>query len=176
MSEDQDEKRSIKILGNHNKYLIKKANKVKKREEKICVLPTISHHNQRNIINQIFMQEQCEKSELFIVEIQKKINGYKQQDKKKKIYDDEQIISTDETIEKLVISKLSCHYCRSNLFILYNNNLEKKQWTLDRINNDLCHSCDNTVICCLECNLKRRNTNKEKFEFTKKLKIIKNHD
>ena len=32
---------------------------------------------------------------------------------------------------------------------------------------------DNTVICCLECNLKKGTMNDEKFKFTKQLKITK---
>jgi hypothetical protein len=48
---------------------------------------------------------------------------------------------------------------------------ENKQWTLDRIDNNLGHNEDNVVIACLECNLKRRRTNQSKFLFTKQLKI-----
>ena len=50
---------------------------------------------------------------------------------------------------------------------------EPKQWTLDRIDNDKCHSKDNTVIACLKCNLDRRVTNIDKFKFTKQLNIMK---
>ena len=28
------------------------------------------------------------------------------------------------------------------------------QWTLDRIDNNIGHSKENVVICCLKCNLK----------------------
>ena len=66
-----------------------------------------------------------------------------------------------------MISKLSCHYCKCNLQILYNSTLEKKQWSLDRVDNDIGHNTDNVVISCLECNLQRRRTDMKKFEFTK---------
>jgi hypothetical protein len=48
-----------------------------------------------------------------------------------------------------------------------------KQWTLDRIDNDIGHNKNNLVIACLECNLKRKRTNKDKFMFTKNMKIIR---
>jgi hypothetical protein len=48
-----------------------------------------------------------------------------------------------------------------------------KQWTLDRIDNDIGHNKKNLVIACLECNLKRKRTNKDKFMFTKNMKITR---
>ncbi len=165
--------RTINILGTHNKYLIKRANKETKKTEKVSSVPIISHYKQQCIINQIFMEQECEYSTLFLSEIQKKINGYKQQDKKKGMYCENLIITKNQTIEKLMTSKLVCRYCKSHVCITYNNNLEKKQWTLDRIYNDIGHTRENVVICCLECNIKRGKTDMKKFEFTKSLKLIK---
>ena len=105
--------------------------------------------------------------------IAKKIAGYKSQDIKKEMYDKDQLITFDEVVEKLVASKLKCCYCSCQIMLIYKNVREPTQWTLDRKDNDLCHSCDNTVIACLKCNLQRRVTNVDKFEFTKKLKIQK---
>jgi hypothetical protein len=51
---------------------------------------------------------------------------------------------------------------------------EMQQWTLDRIDNDKGHFSDNVEISCLECNLKRKKQNSEKFLFTKQIKIIRN--
>lgn len=52
--------------------------------------------------------------------------------------------------------------------------LEKpKQWTLDRIDNDIGHYSDNVVIACLSCNLHRKTMYHERFLFTKQLNIIK---
>ena len=106
-------------------------------------------------------------------EIEKKINSYKSQDISKKIYNELILISLSDTIEKLVCSKLRCHYCKENVLLLYKNVREPKQWTLDRIYNDLCHSNENTLIACLHCNLQRRTRDMEKFLFTKQLKIKK---
>ena len=105
--------------------------------------------------------------------IKKKISGYKQQDIKKKKLDIDNFITCDKTIELLVISQLKCFYCNRHMKIKYNNCRDKQQWTLDRIDNDLGHNNENVKIACLECNLKRRRINMEKFLFTKQLNIIK---
>ena len=62
-----------------------------------------------------------------------------------------------------------CYYCREKCCLVSEKKRDKKQWTLDRINNYDEHSNNNTIICCLECNLQRRRKNSEKFLFTKKL-------
>ena len=36
------------------------------------------------------------------------------------------------------------------MFILYENVREPKQWSVDRINNDLGHNIDNFVLACLD--------------------------
>ena len=105
--------------------------------------------------------------------IKKKISGYKQQDIKKNKLDKNNFISCDKTVELLVISKLKCFYCNRDMKIKYENYRDKQQWTLDRIDNDLGHNNDNVKIACLDCNLKRRRINMEKFLFTKQLKIKK---
>lgn len=103
-----------------------------------------------------------------------KINSYKQQDIKKKIYSKDLLIKYNEVITKLFNSKLKCNYCSENVKIIYRISRDNKQWTLDRINNDDCHSNNNTIIACLQCNIKRKLIDKDKFEFTKKMIIIKN--
>lgn len=136
-------------------------------------------------------------------ELQKKLNGYLSQDKRKGLTDIS-LITIDELIEKLVVSRLKCCYCKESIKLLYkskpliepviesniirrtetetrtvstgkNNNTDRdfKQWTLDRINNNLEHSNKNTVISCLKCNLDRRRKNFHAFTFTKNLCIRK---
>lgn len=105
-------------------------------------------------------------------EIDKKIASYKNQDIHKKKYD-ENNITRAETIEKLVVCKLKCYYCKSEMLIFYNKVRDQTQWTLDRIDNNLPHSNKNVIISCLKCNLQRRCQSKDKFLFTKQLKIVK---
>ena len=136
-------------------------------------VPDISHSEQISLLNQSYLEEKKDKTNLIYREINKKINGYKNQDVKKQIYNEKELITMEETMEKLVISKLKCHYCLQNTHILYTRNRDETQWTLDRIDNNLCHSNENTVIACLKCNLQRRCQDAKKFTFTKQLRISK---
>ena len=122
-------------------------------------------------LNKLYLEQSYDGISFIKKEVERKLNGYKNQDKKKKKTD--KLITYEECLEKLVISKLKCYYCKENCLIAYENVRENTQWTLDRINNDIGHSKDNVVICCLKCNLKRCTLNDEKFKFTKQKKIIK---
>lgn len=159
---------TIDKINNIKKGTIPKRNELINLDDKF-----LSHNNQINMLNELFLSDKCENDELLKREIIKKINSYKSQDINKKIYNDLLLISFTETIEKLVCSKLRCYYCKENVLLFYKNVREPKQWTLDRINNDLCHSNENTLIACLQCNLQRRTRDMNKFLFTKQLKITK---
>ena len=68
---------------------------------------------------------------------------------------------------------MQCYYCKCNVLILYEIVRELTQWTVDRINNEEGHNKENFVISCLNCNIKRRNTDSKKFLFTKQLNLVK---
>jgi len=114
---------------------------------------------------------ECTEKKALLQMIQKKASSYKQQDIGKEIYSDYYFIDNTTIIEKLVESKMRCKYCKDEMFLIYKTIREPKQWTLDRIDNDCGHNKNNVVISCLQCNLKRRRTNMDKFLFTKQLKI-----
>ena len=132
-------------------------------------------NKQITLINKLYLNidADIEYKKECLREIDKKIASYKSQDINKNKYQNNNI-SQEQTIEKLVASKLKCYYCKCNMFIFYNKVRDLEQWTLDRIDNDLPHSNDNVVISCLRCNLQRRKQDKDKFLFTKQLKIVKN--
>lgn len=129
-------------------------------------------NNQNNFINNLYLNNDFREKKELISLLIAKINNYKQQDIKKKINNND-LISLNQLIEKLVVSKLLCFYCKKKIYLFYLNVREKLQWTLDRIDNNKNHSNDNTIICCLDCNLKRRTKNKDDFLFTKQLIINK---
>jgi hypothetical protein len=98
-----------------------------------------------------------------------KLNSYKQQDIKKTYDDYNNFITLENIIEKLARCSMLCFYCNVKTLILFKNARDDCQWTLDRINNYDEHSNNNTIICCLKCNLQRRRKNSAKFKFSKQL-------
>ena len=108
-----------------------------------------------------------------ISHIKNKLCNYKQQDIIKKKLNEQQFVSYEETVQLLQKCSLKCCYCSSEVYILYERVREMKQWSLDRVDNNIGHNSGNVVISCLECNLKRRRTNKDAFMFTKNMVIIK---
>ena len=104
--------------------------------------------------------------------MERKITSYKNQDIKKDRLTNN-FIKYDECLEKLVISKLKCYYCRKDCLLTYEKVREEQQWTLDRLDNNICHTKDNVVICCFKCNIKKGTKNDKKFKFTKQMRIIK---
>ena len=129
-------------------------------------------NKQTFLINQIYLDIEIENKNEIMREIENKINSYKHQDIDKNILSDN-LINIHETIEKLVCSKMKCFYCKKQIFLIYKFARDNLQWTLDRIDNNIGHSNQNTVICCLKCNLERRRKSSDAFKFTKQLKICK---
>ena len=148
-----EKKKTRKITNNINKKVFNKVSQVE-------------------YLNKLYLGENYDGIDFVKKEVERKLSGYKNQDVKKKKLSDK-LISYEECLEKLVISKLKCYYCKTDCLITYENVREQSQWTLDRIDNSIGHEKDNVVICCLKCNLKRRTTDDEKFKFTKQMRIIK---
>ena len=101
--------------------------------------------------NEVIDTELCS---LINKNIVQKINGYKSQDIKKKLYTQELLIDREHILELLKGSQNICYYCKELVIILYENVREPKQWSLDRIDNGIGHNKGNVVIACLECNLR----------------------
>mgnify|MGYP001003701395 FL=1 len=168
--------KQIIISGKNNKDKINSIETGEKGIRKGMEDIEMTHQNQIIYINNLFLNWDTDNNNNNIIkEIEKKINGYKQQDIKKNIYQPERIIKYQDVLEKLVISKLRCFYCRNKIMVMYKNVRDPMQWTLDRKDNDDCHSKDNTLISCLKCNLQRRVTDVDKFTFTKHLTIKKEY-
>ena len=173
--------RAINITGKHN---IDKINEIDNKSYKavrknmLQIDPDllINHQMQLETLREIYVLDGADSGDitsLFKSELIHKIQGYKGQDIKKEIHNAETLINLEHVLEKLVASNLECAYCSKPVFILYKNVREPWQWTLDRLDNDLSHTMENTCISCLKCNLQRRLIDADKFTFTKKLKINK---
>lgn len=165
--------KSIKIKGKHN---IDRFNNETKRKSVSNWKHKDELLNEKNhipFINQLYLEQTFNGCNEIKREIVNKISSYSQQDKKRNIFDSEKIIKYEECLEKLVLSKLKCYYCKCNTLLMYEDKREHRQWTLDRLDNDIGHYKTNVVICCLKCNLKKRRMDDEKFKFTKQLIVIK---
>ena len=135
----------------------------------------LSHEMQLQILNTL-QDDTLDKnkySSKIIAHIKTKITSYKQQDTIKKRFNENLFTEFEEIIGLLKKCEMKCHYCSHEVYILYERVREMKQWSLDRINNDIGHNKDNLVVACLDCNLKRRRTNKDAFMFTKNLVITR---
>lgn len=169
--------KSIEITGKRN---IDKIHQIKEPERKNTMKWKLdetyyTYEQQIRIINMLYLEEETknEPGVLTKREISNKITGYKNQDKQNNILDLNYLISLSDVIEKLMTCKLKCFYCRENCELLYKNTFSKKQWTLDRIDNNYGHNHDNVVICCLECNIKRGDMDSERFKRGKEIKIVR---
>lgn len=167
--------KSIKITGKRN---IDKVNNIPKPQRKNTINWNFddiyfTYNKHIEIINKLYLEQEQEFDKIFKREIEIKIRGYKNQDIQKEILDLNSFISLNQTIEKLVGSKLKCFYCKDNCDLIYKDNFTKKQWTLDRIDNNVGHNHNNVVICCLQCNTKRGNMDSERFKKGKDIKIVR---
>jgi hypothetical protein len=176
--------KKILISGTNNKYKMNKLlnnNKSKEMQKRVTTekwnfpIEYFEYNNQMKMIidisNNLFSTDEV--SKILIQEINKKISGYKQQDKIKKIFDENKFLTFENIINKMIDCQLKCRYCLNEMFVLYDISREIRQWSVDRINNDLGHNNDNFHLACLDCNLKRRRRTDEKFLFTKQLNIVK---
>ncbi len=161
-------KRNIDSFSNKDKKRLES----EKWENKKLLL---DNKKQINILNKLYLKEEYEGIKTVQSSINKKIKGYENQDIKKDKLNKKKLIKYDDLLEILVISKLKCYYCKCDCLLMYDNVREKKQWTLDRLNNDEGHNRDNVVVSCLECNLKKGTIDDKKFKFAKQMRIIKKY-
>jgi hypothetical protein len=183
-----DENKVINISGINNRYQMKKLiNENKQKKERVLFNNNsidennLTYSNQleslKIIKNNFILSDKTSNKDfnikIILRELEKKISSYKQQDIEKKLYCTDKFITINNIIDKLVDCEMKCYYCACEMYILYKIVRETKQWTVDRIDNDLGHNIDNYIVACLECNLKRRRRNCESFLFTKQLNVSK---
>jgi hypothetical protein len=184
--EEESNQKIINITGTTNKYHMKKlisehkeSKEIKKRvstEKWSFEKERYDYLHQLKMINDISSNNFNyidEVSKIAIQEINKKMSGYKQQDKMKKMLDEDKFLTFESIINKMLECDLKCRYCKLEMNVLYDISREMKQWSVDRIDNDQGHNINNFHLACLDCNLKRRRRTDEKFLFTKQLNIVK---
>ena len=168
---------NIEIKGKHNINALNKQKGIISKRTETEILDEIDKEyffnteNHISILSQLYFEQEFKNSQYVIREMNKKINSYKNQDKKKDRLLLDEFITYDELIDKLLKSNLKCYYCKKKVKLLYDDVRDYDQWTLDRIDNDIQHTNENTVICDLKCNLERRRKDDELFMNDKQLKI-----
>ena len=177
-------KKDVIISGQNNKYLMKRLifKDIKEPKQKKYIEDNIFYEEEfskhlpgllNKLINDYTNINEEPIQSAIIKNIKSKINGYKNQDNKKKIYDEFNFVSLGNVLSLFKEQDLNCYYCQEKCLLFYKFVRENKQWTLDRIDNSIGHVNNNVILSCLQCNLKRRNTNKEKFFQASNLKITK---
>ena len=147
--------KQIIIQGQNNRRQIKRLTR-----DMVEVPDEIQYETQIGLINESRKQ------------IEQKLSGYKQQDiRKNRVFG----ITYDQIVCKMEQQQLQCKYCRQEMLLKYDARRERelRQWTLDRIDNELGHTDANCHLACLKCNLQRRRTSDAAFTFTKQLVIKK---
>ena len=194
---DEENNKQIIINGTNNRYLIKRANRVKNVPKIRAIInkynltmEDLDYNKQFDLLKEIYLYqangeknssknssenstENSKEKEIILKEIENKISSYRQQDLLKKHFDQKQFITSEILIPKMVESNMKCYYCSCEMFILYENVREMSQWSVDRIDNSIGHNKDNFVLSCLNCNIKRRKRSSDKFLFSKQMNIIK---
>ena len=84
---------------------------------------------QISMINQLYLDEDFNGKKDVEKALKKKLLSYKAQDQRQQRYSEADFITLEELKEKLVLSKLRCHYSFQTLVIMYNQIREEKQWT-----------------------------------------------
>ena len=174
-----EERHTIKFTGTNTRYQVKKYC-LENAKDSFPLSAYPDHIEQLKQLNIFYMDSSGKDLERLF---QAKLSGYKAQDMKNKklaatndatndATNNNTLITLTEITEKLVASRLRCCYCAKAIFLFYAQR-DAFQWTLDRLDNNLGHTKENTVIACLGCNLQRRTRSADKFMFTKKLMITK---
>lgn len=91
------------------------------------------------------------------INVKQKVASYTRQDIKMNRVTDENV--TVENVErKLRACDMRCFYCGIKM-----ETSGRVQWTLDRKENHIAHTDTNTVVACLQCNLKKRRQETQRF-------------
>jgi hypothetical protein len=116
--------------------------------------------------------EKTPESAVILTQIKNKIAGYKGQDIEKKLLDSTRFVTKERVFSLFEESKLICYYCKKPTRVVYEFVRDPRQWTLERLDNSMGHNSDNVVLSCLQCNLKRRCMNPERYLKTKAMSLI----
>jgi hypothetical protein len=110
---DKTTDKQINITGTNNRYLIKRANRVKNEIKKREVMNKyniaqifLTYNSQLQLIKEIYNKESCDKNskekQILNQELERKLASYKQQDILKKKYKEDAFVDIDSVIKKII--------------------------------------------------------------------------
>ena len=165
------ESKQINIVGKRNTDKVFNI-KDPKRDDFALDEELLDFNKQLEVLRKLYLNQEFDQMKDVIKVLEKKRKGYKYQDVNKQKYDEDTFITFETMIELLLGSKLKCKYCKQHMLLFYDRVGEKKQWTLDRIDNNYGHNNDNVVISCLNCNIKRQDLDYDRFKSSKEIRKI----
>jgi hypothetical protein len=176
-----DEKKQIVFSGKHNKYQMKKV-------QSILTIQKENVFNKKINPDELFLQGDSILPYLYTMEqsdvdyddtckiikkqLDKKINGYKQQDLLKGVFLPTEFVDIATILQMFRECNAKCYYCSCDMMIMYKFVREPTQWTIDRIDNSKGHNINNIVLACLKCNLSRKCRSEQSFKMTKQMNLV----
>ena len=178
-----DEKKQIVFSGKHNKYQMKKVQSIltvqKENVFNKKINPDELFLQGDSLLPYLYSMEQCggevehdDTCKMIKKQLDKKINGYKQQDLLKGVFLSTEFVDIFTVLQMFRECNAKCYYCSCDMMIMYKFVRENTQWTIDRIDNDKGHNKNNIVIACLKCNLSRKCRSEQSFKMTKQMKLV----
>jgi hypothetical protein len=176
-----DEKKQIVFSGKHNKYQMKKVQSIltiqKENVFNKKINPDELFIQGDSIIPYLYTMEQNgfdydDTCKMIKKQLDKKINGYKQQDLLKNVFLPTEFVDIATILHMFRTCNAKCYYCSCDMIIMYKFVREHTQWTIDRIDNSQGHNKNNIVLACLKCNLSRKCRSEKSFKMTKQMKLV----
>jgi hypothetical protein len=180
-----DEKKQIVFSGKHNKYQMKKVQSILTiQKENVfnkkinpdelfiqgdSILPYLYTMEQHQGEVEVEYNDTCK---IIKKQLDKKINGYKQQDLLKNVFLPTEFVDIATILQMFRTCNAKCYYCSCDMIIMYKFVREPTQWTIDRIDNIKGHNKNNIVLACLKCNLSRKCRSEQSFKMTKQMNLV----
>ena len=111
--------KSIKIIGKRNVDSFKpKEERKRKILSKVTEKKELLKEDPLKLVKKLCSNEEFSGNSFIKKELERKIRSYRAQDLKKNKLNEEKLIKIDECIDKLVLSKMKCYYCREDMLLV----------------------------------------------------------
>jgi hypothetical protein len=84
-----------------------------------------------------------------------KISSHRSYDKGRNIYDEITFVDFEDIFMKICRQRGKCNYCKTKLKLINYKPYQGNQFSIDRLNSNASHSRNNTVVSCLNCNVRK---------------------